>query len=343
MKALAESPPSAEQPRTRPPRVGFLGVGWIGRKRLLALAGAELVEVVAVADAVRDVATEVAHEVGRPIVTSSLEELLELELEGVVIATPNALHAAEAELALQRGVAVFCQKPLALTLGETRRIVAAARAANRLLGVDFSYRTLAAASRIRDLIRGGQLGRIYAIDLVFHNAYGPDKPWFYDPQLSGGGCVIDLGVHLADLLLWMLDYPEVTALSSRLMAAGRPLIDPGRQIEDYAIAQIDLAGGVTARLACSWRISAGCDAVVAAEFYGTEGGAALRNVGGSFVDFTAEWFRGTSRELLAAPPDPWGGRASAEWARRLAVDRGFDPAAERYLDVACVIDAIYGR
>jgi predicted dehydrogenase len=209
--------------------------------------------------------------------------------------------------------------------------------------VDFSYRTLAGASRIRDLIRGGQLGRLYAIDLVFHNAYGPDKPWFYDPRLSGGGCVIDLGVHLADLLLWMLDYPEVMALSSRLMAAGRPLTDPSRQIEDYAIAQIDLAGGVTARLACSWRISAGCDAVIAAEFYGTAGGAALRNVGGSFVDFTAERFRGTSRELLAAPPDPWGGRAASEWARRLAVDPGFDPAAERYLDVACLIDAIYGR
>jgi predicted dehydrogenase len=48
---------------------------------------------------------------------------------------------------------------------------------------------------------------VFAVDLVFHNAYGPDKPWFYDPELSGGGCVMDLGVHLVDLALWSLDFP----------------------------------------------------------------------------------------------------------------------------------------
>ncbi|MFC7608263.1 hypothetical protein [Teichococcus aestuarii] len=56
--------------------------------------------------------------------------------------------------------------------------------------------------------------------------------------------------------------------------------------------------------------------MISAAFYGTEGGAALRNVNGSFYDFTAERYRGTAREVLAAPPDAWGGRAAADWARR---------------------------
>jgi predicted dehydrogenase len=51
---------------------------------------------------------------------------------------------------------------------------------------------------------------------------GPDKPWFYDPDLSGGGCVMDLGVHLVDLALWSLDFPRVTSVSSSLMAKGAP-------------------------------------------------------------------------------------------------------------------------
>jgi predicted dehydrogenase len=199
--------------------------------------------------------------------------------------------------------------------------------------------------RIRDVVRSGELGRIYAVDLVFHNAYGPDKAWFYDPALAGGGCVMDLGVHLVDLALWTLDFPEVAGLTARLFAGGTPLADreAQAQVEDYAVATLDLATGASARLACSWRLQAGCDAIISAAFYGTEGGARLGNVDGSFYDFVAERFRGTARETLASPPDAWGGRAAADWASRLAAGERFDPAAERLVDVAQVLDRIYGR
>jgi hypothetical protein len=106
---------------------------------------------------------------------------------------------------------------------------------------------------------------------------------------------------------------------------------------------LQLASGATVRLACSWRLQAGCEAVIAADVYGTDGGASLRNVDGSFYDFTAERFRGTGREILAAPPDAWGVRAGADWAVRLGAGTRFDPAAERLVDVARVLDRIYGR
>lgn len=184
---------------------------------------------------------------------------------------------------------------------------------------------------------------MYAVDLVFHNAYGPDKPWFYDPALSGGGCVMDLGVHLVDLALWAMDFPEVENVSSRLFSGGEPLGAAPDRCEDFASARIDLANGATVQLACSWRLPAGQDAVIGASFYGTGGGAALRNVDGSFYDFTADALHGTSREPLASPPDDWGGRAAVDWARRLAAGERFDPAAERLVDVAAVLDRVYGR
>jgi predicted dehydrogenase len=261
----------------------------------------------------------------------------------VVIATPSALHADQAVAALERGVAVFCQKPLARTAAETRRVVDAARRADRLLGVDLSYRFTEGMVRIRELVQGGALGQVYAVDLVFHNAYGPDKPWFFDPALSGGGCVIDLGIHLVDLALWTLGFPAVRAVDGRLYAQGRPLADPRTQVEDYAVATLDLDGGVTARLACSWNLAAGQDAVIEATFYGSAGGASLRNVGGSFFDFAADRFVGTRREPLATPPDAWGGRAAVDWARRLAAGERYDPAVERMVDVAAALDGVYGR
>jgi predicted dehydrogenase len=238
---------------------------------------------------------------------------------------------------------VFCQKPLGRTEAETRAVVDAARAADRLLGVDLSYRYTQGMERIRELLRAEKLGRVHAVDLTFHNAYGPDKPWFYDPALAGGGCVMDLGVHLVDLALWALDFPEVADVRGRLFAGGEPLRDPAAQVEDYAVATIELKDGATLRLACSWRLHAGRDAVIAAEFYGTKGGAALRNVDGSFYDFTAERYRGTGRDTLSLPPDTWGGRAAADWATRLAAGERFDGEAERLVDVARVLDRIYGR
>jgi predicted dehydrogenase len=238
---------------------------------------------------------------------------------------------------------VFCQKPLGRTAAEARRVVDAARAADRLLSVDFSYRFTEGMRAIRERLQAGELGEVFAVDLVFHNAYGPDKPWFYDPALSGGGCVMDLGVHLVDLALWALGWPAVESVDARLYREGA-LLGPSPDVcEDYAKATLMLEGGAGVGLVCSWRASAGRDAVIGATFFGTRGGAALKNVGGSFYDFNAELYRGTAKETLASPPDAWGGRAAADWARRLAEGERFDPACERLVKVAAVLDRIYGR
>ncbi|WP_120009344.1 Gfo/Idh/MocA family protein [Teichococcus vastitatis] len=327
----------------RRPRLGFLGIGWIGRHRLQAIAETGVAEIAALAEPDPDMLEDAAQLVPGARCVGSLEELLAQELDGLVIATPSALHAEQSIQALRRGVAVFCQKPLGRTAPEVQAVVEAARDADRLLAVDLSYRFTEGMRRIRELVRNGELGRIHAVDLVFHNAYGPDKKWFYDPAQSGGGCVMDLGVHLVDLALWTLGFPVVERVSGTLFAGGERLTARPGRVEDYATAQIDLQDGTALRLACSWRLQAGCDAMISAAFYGTGGGAALRNIDGSFYDFTAERYRGTSREALATPPDEWGGRAAADWARRLAEGQRYDPAVERLTDVARVLDGIYGR
>jgi len=336
------TPSPREGPLVRP-RVGFLGVGWIGRHRMKAIVETGAVEVAAIADASPDMAAEAGRLAPDANLVATLDDLLAAGVDGVVIATPSALHAEQCIRALACGAAVFCQKPLGRSAAEVQAVVAAARAANRLLAVDLSYRFTAGMRRVRELVRSGELGRIYAVDLVFHNAYGPDKPWFYDPALAGGGCVMDLGVHLVDLALWTLDFPRVSGVSARLFAGGEPLGKRPDRVEDYATAALELETGAAVQLACSWRLQAGCDAVISAAFYGTQGGAALRNVNGSFYDFVAERYRGTARETLALPPDAWGGRAAADWAARLAAGERFSPRAERFVEVAGVVDRIYGR
>ena len=296
-------------------RLGFLGVGWIGQSRLDAIVASGHAEVGAIADP------------ALPDALDSLDDLLEEDLDGVVIATPSALHAEQAIAALERGLAVFCQKPLARTAAETRAVVDAARRADLLLGVDLSYRHVEAFRAARAAV--DEIGELLAADLVFHNAYGPDRPWFHDPELSGGGCVIDLGTHLVDLAVWMLDL-EPETVTSRLW---------GEPVEQVATAELDRV-----RLACSWNLHAGAEAVIEASFYGADGGVSVRNVGGSFYDFRCDRLRGTERETLVEPPDDWMGRAAVDWARRLAAGEPFDSrAAAECVRVAELVDRIYGR
>jgi predicted dehydrogenase len=321
------------------PRLGFLGVGWIGRHRMESLGATGLAEVAAVADlddGLRDAAAASAR--GAAAV-ATLDELLELDLDGVVIATPSALHAEQAIAALERGLAVFCQKPLGRTAEETRRVVDAARAADRLLAVDLSYRHVEAVRAAREAAR--DIGRIYAADLTFHNAYGPDKPWFQRRDLAGGGCVVDLGTHLLDLALWLTGSTRASVRSAVLLRGGAPLAPGGEDVEDFASAQLALDGGVEARLACSWFLPAGRECVIECVLYGTDGAVAVRNVDGSFYDFRAERYDGTRTEVLVEPADEWGGRALAAWAEQLAGGTGFDPAAEELVGLAEVVDAIY--
>lgn len=323
------------------PRLGFLGVGWIGKNRLEAIAKSGVAEITAVADPSRPLCEELLRIQPGAMVLDSLDDLLEVGLDGVVIATPSALHADQAVAALERGTAVFCQKPLGRTAEETRRVIDAARASDRLLGVDLSYRCITAAKKIHDLCRSGELGDIYAIDLTFHNAYGPDKPWFYNPKLSGGGCVIDLGIHLVDLALWNLDFPDVVNVTSRLFAQGRPLQGRSSSVEDYAVARLDLETGATMQLSCSWKLPAGCDAVISAAFWGTQGGALLHNVNGSFYNFIAERFHGTKREMLFNSTEPWGGRAAVNWAEALGRNGRYSPDVESLIQVSESLDWIY--
>jgi predicted dehydrogenase len=328
------------------PRIGFAGVGWIGMNRLKAVAAEGAASIACITDLSSDAAREAISVVGAGEATvrlaRSFDDLLEEDLDGVVIATPSGLHAQQAIAALERGRAVFCQKPLAHTARETAGTIDVARRSDRLLAVDFCYRTVAGVSRMVELARSGVLGEIFAADLVFHNAYGPDKPWFYDLSQSGGGCVMDLGIHLIDLLLWVLDYPRVVDVRTRMHAAGKLLAQPISELEDHALAEVQFATGATARLVCSWRLSAGRDACIQAAFYGTRGAAVLRNVCGSFYEFVVEHCEGTSWHTLADGPDDWGGRAVNAWARQIAMSPRFDNSAERLYDVSVLVDALYG-
>jgi predicted dehydrogenase len=302
-----------------------------------------IADIVAVCDPARDRITRARAQATGATACSTIEQMVDQDIDGVVVCTPSALHTRECLKCLEWGLPIFCQRPLASTAAETAAVVLEAQTQDCLIDVDLCYRRLAAVDAVMDLVGSGELGELYAARLAFHNAHAPDQVWFCDPKIASGGCVIGLATHLVDLAVRVLGSP-VEDVQSACFADGerleRPIVNPR---EDYATARLRLQSGAVVDLACSWNIALGQDAVIEADFFGTKGGARVCNVGGSLYDFTALHTRGSHSRVVAEPPDDWSARALTHWARRLAEGAGFDCEAWDLVHVARVIDEIYGR
>lgn len=326
-------------------QLGFLGLGWIGRNRMERLLENPKVKCTAMVEpnALNAKEAMILAE-GMEVLPTAEELISDPAIDGVVIATPSAMHAAQATAALNAGKSVFCQKPLGRNYKEVLQVIKASEKSDKLLAVDLSYRYTKAFAAVYDIVKSGDIGKVYAVNLVFHNAYGPDKDWFYDMKRSGGGCLLDLGIHMLDLALWSLDFPEIEDVQSHLFKQGQKLSPEENAVEDYAAAMLRAKDGTVINLQCSWNISAGKEAEIEAVFFGTEGGAAFKNVNGSFYDFTAERYNGTQTQTFVSPPDHWGGKAGLVWADAVMEGQKYDPiSAKEHLQLAEIIDRIYGR
>ncbi|MFP4191108.1 MAG: Gfo/Idh/MocA family protein, partial [Candidatus Hydrogenedentota bacterium] len=331
---------------TNPPlRVAVVGCGDVARKHHLPnwkeLVGEGRVTLAAVCDAEPDRAALCRDEFEAVKAFSSYETLLEEGAYDIIdICTQNRLHCPMTIEALKTGAHVLVEKPMAMNTGEARQMVKAAEKASGKLMVAHHKRFEEGAEQLKAVVEAGELGEIYTAKSFWLRRRGiPGWGRFHIAEESLGGALIDIGVHMLDLCIWLMGSPKPVAASGKVyrMFGDREDLVNGEwgvpydvsefDVEDYATARLDFNGGAAVDLTCSWNLPAGQDAVIEAAFYGTKGGVALRNIDGSFYDFKAERFDRTDRETLAVPPDAWGGRAAVAWTRQLARSKRYDRAA----------------
>ena len=157
------------------------------------------------------------------------------EVDAVVVCSENKHHARDVIPALEGGVHVLCEKPIATTTEDARAMMGASESSGSQLGIAFPVRYLPSMVRARDLVRGGSLGRVLAINGTNHGRI--PGGWFLDPELAGGGAVMDHTVHLADILRWMLDV-EVKSVYAEVDS-----FFGGGETDDSAILTLELEGG----------------------------------------------------------------------------------------------------
>lgn len=181
-------------------KVGVIGAGTMGRRHLTALAGDPRVEIVGVADASASVAAEAAAGVGaRPC--ASVAELAGLGAGAVFVTTPNVHHAPVVLEALDRGLHVFCEKPMAVSLAEGRQIVERVAAGDRVYQMGFNRRWAPAYRYLKDQVEAGFAPLSANVTINDGDMLTPG--WYADAAVSGG-FMYDTAVHLIDMVAWLI-------------------------------------------------------------------------------------------------------------------------------------------
>jgi predicted dehydrogenase len=174
------------------------------------------------------------------------DALLTSGLDGVIICSANAHHRSLVLQAAGRTPAILCEKPIATTVADARAMIDACDRAGTRLMVAFPVRYAAPVRHLKALLDQGQLGTVYAAKCTNHGSM--PGSWFIDPQLAGGGAVIDHTVHVIDLLRWFWGC-EVTEVYAEV---GVDLLHPSLGIDDVGLLSFRLSNGVYGTLDTSW-------------------------------------------------------------------------------------------
>lgn len=271
-------------------RVGVIGAG-VGALHLGAYTQLPDVEIVALAGLDDDRVRRVAAEYSVPQTYREYADLLaDASIDAVSICLPNSLHTEVALAALEAGKHVLVEKPLARNTAEGQQIVDAAARHDRVLMVSFDKRFRGDVQWVKKYLDSGALGNIYYAKAHWMRRAGIPRlgSWFVSKQQSGGGPLIDLGVHVLDMALYLLGEPAPTSVSASTYAEFGPRGIKGWQgrqqfsnedaaydVEDLATAFVRLDNGATLLLEASWATHSSAGDDFGVTLYGSEGGVEL--------------------------------------------------------------------
>jgi predicted dehydrogenase len=348
-------------------RVGIIGTGMVSLQG--HIPGWKLLcddaEIAGVSDILEDRAKQVAKQEGIPRAYGDWRKMLkELDLDVVVVATPNSYHKDQAIAALRAGAHVCCEKPAATSHADAKAMFDAAKAARRHLFIGQSARFISWGRAAKDLADSGRLGDLYFAEGHALRRRGiPTWGQFHMKKHSGGGVVYDLGVHLVDMVFWLFGNPQVRTVSAATFSKigpqreklvtsyaesgafegvkmPRPYDSRDFNVEDYAAGFIRFAGGAAFSLRLSWAANI-TENVESTSVLGTKGGLVVNPT--TLVSNVGRYQANTT---LKIPPDEHGWftahrRQAEHFLRVIRGDEDLIVKGEEVLNVLKTLDALY--
>jgi predicted dehydrogenase len=330
-------------------RVGVIGLG-VGAVHVQNFQACSNADVVAAADLDPNRLKNVGNANDVPNrYTDAIKMIRRENLDVVSIATPNKFHKPLTLAALKAGAHVLCEKPMAMNAAEAKQMLAAAAKAKRRLMINFSYRFTPHSQALKKAVDSGVLGDVYFARTIWHRRRGLPGfgGWFGQKALSGGGPLIDLGVHRLDLALWLMGYPKPTwvlagaynPIATKLAKKARKKFD----VEDLAVGMIKFDNGATLEIEASWAANIKEKELMETRLLGTKAGLVQRNLNETY-EFEAEVYLEKDgapwdMKLHAAPE--FAGSSMAHFVDCIVRDKPHTAGGEEGLIVMELLDAIY--
>lgn len=251
-------------------KVAVIGLGGIAQLvHLPILSGLDNVEIAAVSDIEKNKLNSVAENFSIKSKFIDYSEMLEQrDFEAVIIATPTDSHLKIASDCLEMGKHILIEKPIARSLEETEKIHHLAEKMNCRVMEGMNLRFRPDAMLLKSLIQTGELGDLFYIQTNWMRKQSSDTNWFLQKSKSGGGVILDLGISLLDLGLWILDFPEIQSITSQCYYHNT------ESVEDSAVGLIRFKNSSVLNFAVSWSLNSDQKGFQFAG-YGTEGTAHL--------------------------------------------------------------------
>lgn len=248
--------------RSDPLAVGLVGAGAIAQTYFEVFRELDEARIVGVADVRPELANSAAEALGCPSYASHSAMADAERLDAVVVCTPPDTHYDIAMSFVERGVAVLCEKPLAIRLSDAEALLEAAERTGVLVTMAAKFRYVTDVIRAKSIVTSGILGDIILFDNVFATRTDMSRRWNSDPDRSGGGVLIDNGTHSVDIVRYFLGpIAEVLAVEGKRVQ--------GLAVEDTVQMFLASAGGVRATVDLSWSIDKQRDSYI--EIYGSNG------------------------------------------------------------------------
>lgn len=331
-------------------RAGVIGVG-MGQAHIKGYRQHECAEVVALADLDEKRLERIGAKNEIENLYTSAEEMIAKEkLDIVSVATPNKFHKPLTIAALEAGAHVLCEKPMAMNADEAQDMLDAAGKADRRIMINFSYRFIDRAQCMKAQVDTGILGDVYYGQTLWHRRRGIPKfgGWFGQKALSGGGPLIDLGVHRLDLALWLMGYPKPTWVmgSTYDHIATRLAKEQGVEfdVEDMAAGMIKFENGATLEVEASWAANTQDRERMETRLYGTEGGVIFRNLNEGYGAWEMKFFverEGQQFDLEPHEPIRGGKSPMHHFVDCIVNDRPHIATGDEGRIVMQILDAIY--
>lgn len=283
-------------------RIGIIGSGGIAQNSHMPGYASipDKCEIVAVCDINETYAKQAAEKFNVENIYSDYKELLASgKVDAVSVTTPNKFHMDPTIDALNAGIHVLCEKPLAMNADEARKMCAAARESGKILQVALQSRFSGPARFMKTFIDAGHMGDVYFARAQALRRRGvPGWGVFIDKEKQGGGPLIDIGVHILDFTLFMMGYPKPVSASGKtwdMMGKNPDLTnnfgDYDRSkftVEDFAVGLIKFDNGAVVSLESSFMANQAENDIMKSQLFGTKAGAVVKPYGDNPVEIYTE-------------------------------------------------------